>query len=392
MFTTKLREIRLLGEGGFGKTTLIESDEDHRYVLKRFKKSAITAHGDTAINLFLLESEYLRKLGDHPQIPALIGSGTDENGPWIIQQYISGENLEQILAKQLTFTEAEIINLLKSLLPVVGFIHAQHAIHRDIKPANIIWSDNQYFLVDFGASKRVSETVLRKTGTTIGSAGYAAPEQTVGKAIFASDLYSLGVTCAHLLTGISPFDLIDVGTGQWCWRDYMQTPVSEGFGLILDKMLEQGTYRRYQSVADVLLALGQIDRRTIARQRVEQISRIGKRKQIVKWSQRAVVGVAAGAVIVGAGFGVTKMAGMIQLPEKTVAVNSEPFDLAQLLRVSIDLIRPVGFGIGTYCILLATRARSQDDEDRAISFYTQAFILIVMGSFAPQLLLALIAV
>ncbi|MGB8701269.1 MAG: bifunctional serine/threonine-protein kinase/formylglycine-generating enzyme family protein [Thermosynechococcaceae cyanobacterium] len=278
MLTKELKEICILGQGGFGETSLVERDGS-RYVLKCLKKSAISAYGDTAINLFMQESEYLRKLGDHPQIPALIESGMDADDPWILQEYIPGENLEQVLAKQGTFTEAEIVNLLKSLLPVVGFIHAQHAIHRDIKPANIIWSDNQYFLVDFGASKRVSETVLRKTGTTIGSAGYAAPEQTLGKAIFASDLYSLGVTCAHLLTGIAPFDLIDVGTGQWCWHDYMQTPVSEGFGLILDKMLEQGTHRRYSSSAEVLDALEQIDRRAIARLQDAQLDKTREERE-----------------------------------------------------------------------------------------------------------------
>jgi tRNA A-37 threonylcarbamoyl transferase component Bud32 len=261
-------EIRPLGEGGFGTTTLVERD-GKRYVLKRLKQRAIEQHGQAAIDLFLQESEYLRQLGDRPQIPALIDSGVDES-PWILQEYIAGDNLEQILAQH-TFSEAEIITLLKSILPVLQEIHSCGTIHRDIKPANIIASGNLYYIVDFGASKKVSETVLAKTGTMIGSAIYAAPEQVYGHATFASDIFSLGVTCLHLLTGVAPSDLIDRTTaGQWCWRHFLGNgrTISQGLGIILDRMLEYSTHRRYSGADEVLSDLNRIDRYVVRSRRI----------------------------------------------------------------------------------------------------------------------------
>ncbi|NCS04913.1 MAG: protein kinase, partial [Microcystis aeruginosa G13-11] len=85
---------------------------------------------------------------------------------------------------------------------------------------------------------------------------YVAPEQGNGKAVNASDLYSLGVTGIYLLTGISPFDLFDVGEHQWVWRQWLvDNPVSNELGNILDKLIEFGTKKRYQSASEVLSAL-----------------------------------------------------------------------------------------------------------------------------------------
>jgi formylglycine-generating enzyme required for sulfatase activity len=103
----------------------------------------------------------------------------------------------------------------------------------------------------------------------IGSAEYVAPEQMNGKAVNASDLYSLGVTCLYLLTGISPFDLFDVGEHEWIWRDYLvDNLVSDDLVNILDKLVIFGTKRRYQEVKDVL---GDLGLKTVNPQTVTQI-------------------------------------------------------------------------------------------------------------------------
>jgi serine/threonine protein kinase len=298
-----LKIIRSLGEGGFGTTTLVERD-GKRYVLKRLKQTAIAQHGQAAINLFLQESEYLRQLGDHPQIPALIDSGVDES-PWILQEYIAGENLEQILEKH-TFSEAEIITLLKSVLPVLQTIHSYRTIHRDIKPANIIFADNDYHLVDFGASKKVSETVLAKTGTMIGSAIYAAPEQVYGHATFASDIFGLGVTCIHLLTAVPPSDLMDrMNAGKWCWRDYLGEgrSLSHGLSLILDRMLEYSTHRRYGSADEVLSDLGRIDRYVVRSRRVAWVKKQKKIRSIRRFTEKTAIALATVGAIALVGWG-----------------------------------------------------------------------------------------
>ena len=147
---------------------------------------------------------------------------------------------------------------MSEILPILEFIHSKQVIHRDIKPENIIRrkSDNKLILVDFGAAKFVSPLNRSMTGTIIGSAEYVAPEQGNGKAVNASDLYSLGVTGIYLLTGISPFDLFDVGEHQWVWRQWLvDNPVSNELGNILDKLIEFGTKKRYQSASEVLSAL-----------------------------------------------------------------------------------------------------------------------------------------
>jgi formylglycine-generating enzyme required for sulfatase activity len=146
---------------------------------------------------------------------------------------------------------------LLDLLPVLQFIHAGQVIHRDIKPENIIRrrSDGRLVIVDFGAAKMASQTALQKTGTTIGSAGYAAPEQAFGKALFASDIYSLGVSCLHLITDVNPLTMYDPVEG-FAWRDFLVNQrVSNELGAVLDKMTQPSVKHRYQSVAETLQVL-----------------------------------------------------------------------------------------------------------------------------------------
>ncbi len=129
---------------------------------------------------------------------------------YLVQEFIQGETLQQELDNRGIFNESQIRELLIDLLSVLQFVHNNNLIHRDIKPENIMRreTDKKLVLVDFGASKIMPKTQRRTvTGTVIGSAEYCAPEQSMGKAKLASDLYSLGVVCLHLLTRMSPFDL-----------------------------------------------------------------------------------------------------------------------------------------------------------------------------------------
>ena len=84
----------------------------------------------------------------------------------------------------------------------------------------------------------------------------SAPEQARGKATFASDFYSLGVICIYLLTQIPPFDLFDVANSRWVWRHYLTNRVSDRLGQILDKLLQNPVTERFQSAAEVLVAMG----------------------------------------------------------------------------------------------------------------------------------------
>lgn len=257
----RYRSLKLIGRGGFGRTFLAVDEFypcQQRCVIKQFFPYSWTGcDRKLAAELFRQEALRLEVLGQHPQIPKLLAYHEQDGQQYLVQEFIDGQNLAQELGEQGAFNEDQIRQLLQNLLPVLQFVHAYHVIHRDIKPANIIHrsNDGQFVLVDFGAAKYATGKALAQTGTVIGSAEYTAPEQLKGKAIFVSDLYSLGVTCIHLLTQVSPFQLYDSSEDMWVWRDYLSYPVSESLGNVLDQLLHHATNRRYQSANEVLNAL-----------------------------------------------------------------------------------------------------------------------------------------
>jgi len=187
----RYRTVQPLGQGGFGRTFLAVDEDKPSHppcVIKQFFPQAQgTSTVQKAAQLFTQEAVRLDELGKHPQIPELLAYFCQDNHQYLVQEFIEGEDLAQELARKGVFTEAQIRDVLNNLLPVLQFVHQHHVIHRDIKPENIIRRnrDKQLFLVDFGASKVATGTALARTGTVIGSVGYVAPEQSIGKAVFA---------------------------------------------------------------------------------------------------------------------------------------------------------------------------------------------------------------
>lgn len=112
-------------------------------------------------------------------------------------------------------------------------------------------------LIDFGVAKLATNIRRLYTGTIVGSPEYVAPEQMRGKALPASDLYSLGVTCIYLLTAISPFDLFDIANDHWVWQENLpvNNSVSNCLCEILDKLLQNAVSQRFQSATEALQAL-----------------------------------------------------------------------------------------------------------------------------------------
>ncbi|WP_044170254.1 VIT domain-containing protein [Kamptonema formosum] len=197
--------------------------------------SALTANSE----FFRQQATCLEKLGPHPQLPALLAHFQRNEQQYFVREFVSGRNLADELAQEGAFDEIKIRQLLADLLPVLHLAHSHQLIHRHIKPENIIRrsSDEKLALVDFAAGA---------------ASPYTAPEQLTGRATFASDIYSLGVTCIHLITQIPPSDLSDTRTGTWVWRHYLRGPVSEKLGKILDRMLRPNTKQRYPSAPALL--------------------------------------------------------------------------------------------------------------------------------------------
>ncbi|WP_293349961.1 MULTISPECIES: serine/threonine-protein kinase [unclassified Microcoleus] len=273
---SRYRSIRAIAQGGFGRTFLAVDETKPQNFAQCVIKQSLPPNtaAEKASQLFHQEAAQLETLGKHPQIPELIAHFEQEGRQYLVQEFIDGKNLAQELEQKGAFTETQIRQILNDLLPVLHFVHKSKVIHRDIKPENIIRRrlspaplpalENSYqpspfqkdiVLVDFGAAKKVTATGLPQTGTIIGSAAYTAPEQLMGKAVFASDIYSLGVTCIHLLTHIPPFDLFDSAEDSWAWRNYLKSAVSDDFGRILDTMLQSATNRRYNSASAVIRQL-----------------------------------------------------------------------------------------------------------------------------------------
>lgn len=263
---------RLLGQGGFG-AAFYACDRDtptlRPCVVKLFQPSAQLGQQQLKIaqQLFAREAEVLERLGNqHPQIPDLFAyfpivvkspsSGEDEEYFYLVQEFIDGEDLEQILERRGSLPEGAVKAILLSILKVLDFVHSNAAIHRDIKPSNIMKTvDNQLYLLDFGAVKQVTGATASTKSTGIYTTGYAPPEQVTGGQVFpASDLYSLAVTCIVLLTGQETSELFDSYSNRWIWENHVTLQDSD-LKTVLNKLLSASPQDRYGSAEDTLKAL-----------------------------------------------------------------------------------------------------------------------------------------
>ncbi|MEH2429799.1 MAG: serine/threonine-protein kinase [Nostoc sp.] len=261
LLRNRFRVIRVLSdEGGFGRTYLSEDVDklNERCVIKQLApKFQGTWSQKKAMELFAEEAQRLQDLGEHPQIPTLIAYFEQDGCLYLVQQFINGDNLLKELQQRKAYNARDIQSILLDLLPILKFIHDRKVIHRDIKPENIIRNknDGRLCLIDFGSSKQFTAKVQQKSGTSIGSHGYSPLEQIRdGKAFPASDLFGVGATCFHLLTGNSPFQLWMESGYAWVsnWREYLRSPINPELDFVIDKLLKKDIQERYQSAEEVL--------------------------------------------------------------------------------------------------------------------------------------------
>jgi serine/threonine protein kinase, bacterial len=265
-----------IGQGGFGRTYLCEDVNrfNELCVLKEFAPQLQgTAFLNKAQELFEREAGVMYRL-QHSQIPMfremfrVNRSGVGQL--FLVQDYVAGANYQQLLRQKLqqgkTFTEIEIIEFLRQILPVLSYIHSLGVIHRDISPDNLIKrdSDGLPVLIDFGGVKQVAVNAAtqymagnvanNEIQTRLGKVGYAPNEQMQRGVVFPhSDLYALAATTLVLLTGKEPPDLIDPQNFTWNWRDRVK--LSPNLGHILDRMLQLRPNDRFESAQDILAAL-----------------------------------------------------------------------------------------------------------------------------------------
>ena len=253
LLRNRFRIVKPLGQGGFGKTYLAEDTDKlkEQCVVKQlvYRAQGVQAN-KIVVDLFMREAEQLQQLGTNLQIPSLFAYFEEASYLYLVQQYVAGQDLLKELGEQGCFNDQKIVALLQDVLPIFEYIHAKNVIHRDIKPENIMRrkSDGRLILIDFGVSKQLSQSMMSMAGTMVGSWGYAAPEQMEsGVTQPASDLYGLGVSCFHLMTGISPWSLWKKQGYGWLgeWREHLRQPICPELGLVLDKLLQPETISTY---------------------------------------------------------------------------------------------------------------------------------------------------
>lgn len=259
--------IRTLGSGGFGETFLAEDlhvPSKRRCVIKRLKPVTGNPQVHQIVQeRFGREAAILEMLGDrHAQIPRLYAYFESEGEFYLVQEWIEGITLSAWVQREGKLAVETVGQLLADLLPVLSFVHEQRIIHRDIKPENIIvrQSDRLPVLIDFGAVKEAISTQIDSQGGThsivIGTPGYMAPEQGVGRPVYASDLYSLGLTAIFLLSGKNPQELAsDPATGEIFWYpDALNVP--KDLAAVLNRAVQSHPRERFPTAASMLSALG----------------------------------------------------------------------------------------------------------------------------------------
>ncbi|MGF1574515.1 MAG: protein kinase [Cyanophyceae cyanobacterium] len=255
----RVREI--LRQTQFGQTYVAEDLQSNKrkrdlYLIKHFDpQMGSLSKIDTARRLFQGEAEVLDMLADLSQIPQGVNYLESGDDIWLLREYIVGHPLNEELIEGKPCSEAQVLDVLRRTLPILGAIHQRNIIHRDVKPDNLIRrdSDQQLILIDFGAAKErdPDDEVRTMMTVSIGTPSYTPYEQLFGKPVFASDIYALGVIGIQMLTGRPPNRIpIDMAEHEYQWRDLAR--VNPTLGGILDKMICFRTPDRYGSAEAVL--------------------------------------------------------------------------------------------------------------------------------------------
>jgi serine/threonine protein kinase len=248
----KYKILAPIGSGGFGAVYLAQDTWiDKRVAIKVPHRQALD-FGE------LLKEPRLLAALNHPNIVSVTTAEKQDNIFFIVMEYVPGETLEHIIAMRGPLELPVALDYTCQICNAVDHAHRQGVIHRDLRPANVLVSETQVLKVaDFGTS-RFLEIAAHGT-TVIGSPPYMAPEQFQGKAVFASDLYSLGVTMYQMLTGVLPYETPSPADLERLMRGDLVTPprlrnaaVPRSVSDIVMRAMAPEIGARYQRASDLL--------------------------------------------------------------------------------------------------------------------------------------------
>lgn len=250
----KYKILSKVGQGGMSVVYLaINEKANAQWAVKEVRKDGIKDFEVVKQGL-VAETDILKKLS-HPSLPRIIDVIDSDDSFIIIMDYIQGNSLNKALEEFGAQPQENVIEWAKQLTDVLGYLHSRTPpiIYRDMKPANVMLKpDGNVTLIDFGTAREFKEKNLADT-TCLGTVGYAAPEQFggMGQTDARTDIYCLGATLYHLVTGMNP-----------CEPPYEIRPIREinpalssGLEKIILKCTQRNPNDRYQSAAELMYAL-----------------------------------------------------------------------------------------------------------------------------------------
>lgn len=256
----KYEVLREIGRGGMSVVYLaMDKRLNKQWAIKEFRKDKDDVSKQVALKALLDEANLMKKL-DHPTLPRIVDIIDNHQTVYVIMDYIEGESLNKVLDAYGAQPQEAVIEWGKQLSDVLDYLHTQNppVIYRDMKPANIMLKpDGTVRLIDFGIAREYKEG---KEGDTeaIGTRGYAAPEQFGGKGQTdaRTDIYSLGVTLYHLVTGKNPaeppYEIYPIR--------HWNPSLSSGLEWLIQKCTQLNPNDRYQSCAEVTYVLENLDK------------------------------------------------------------------------------------------------------------------------------------
>lgn len=250
----KYKILNKVGQGGMSVVYLAMNEKANKqWAVKEVRKDGVLDFESVKQGL-VAETDILKKLS-HPNLPSIIDVIDNADSFIIIMDYIQGNSLNKALEEFGAQPQEMVIVWAKQLCDVLGYLHSRNPaiIYRDMKPANIMLKpDGNVTLIDFGTAREYKEKNLADT-TCLGTVGYAAPEQFggMGQTDARTDIYCLGATLYHLVTGMNP-----------CEPPYEIKPIREinpslssGLERIILKCTQRNPEDRYQSCAELMYAL-----------------------------------------------------------------------------------------------------------------------------------------
>ena len=248
----KYKILAEIGHGGMSVVYLaMDTHLNKQWAVKEIKKKGNGKNDEIVVNSLLAEANMMKRL-DHPALPRIVDIIDNGITIYVVMDYIEGESLDKILDEYGAQSEEKVINWAKQLCDALSYLHSQKPpiIYRDMKPANVMLKpEGNIKIIDFGIAREYKEQSLSDT-TVLGTKGYAPPEQYSGQTDARSDIFALGMTMHHLLTGLDPR-----GGEAYAPVRMWNPELSEGIEIIIDKCVEPAPENRYQNCEDLLYDL-----------------------------------------------------------------------------------------------------------------------------------------